>query len=35
VSLAGRSFITDGEEILCPECAKKKVIGGSTPPLST
>ena len=26
-SMAGKGFITDGEEIICPECAKDKLMG--------
>ena len=26
-----KGFITDGEDIFCPECAKDKLIGSSTP----
>jgi len=26
-SMAGRGFITDGEEIICPDCAKEKLMG--------
>ena len=31
VSMAGKGFITDGEDIICPECAKDKLMAsGST-----
>lgn len=26
-SMAGKGFITDGEDIICPECAKDKLMG--------
>ena len=26
-SMAGKGFITDGEDIICPECAKDKLCG--------
>ena len=29
VSMAGKGFITDGEDIVCPECAKKRVMGAA------
>jgi len=29
-SMAGKGFITDGEGIVCPDCAKAKVLGGGT-----
>ena len=25
-SMVGKGFITDGEDIVCPECAKKKLM---------
>ena len=25
-SQVGKGFITDGEDIICPECAKKKLM---------
>ena len=25
-SLVGRGFITDGDDIICPECAKQKLM---------
>ena len=25
--MAGKGFITDGEGIVCPDCAKAKVLG--------
>ncbi len=28
VSMAGKGFITDGEDIICPDCAKEKLMGG-------
>jgi hypothetical protein len=28
VSMAGKGFITDGEDIICPDCAKVKLMGG-------
>ena len=31
VSMAGKGFITDGEDIICPECAKDKLMGASAP----
>ena len=27
VSMAGKGFITDGEDIICPECAREKLMG--------
>ncbi|XP_040574172.1 prickle planar cell polarity protein 3-A [Lepeophtheirus salmonis] len=29
VSMAGKGFITDGEDIICPDCAKEKLMGGT------
>ncbi len=26
VSMVGKGFITEGEDILCPDCAKKKLM---------
>jgi len=28
VSMAGKGFIADGEDIICPECAKERLMGG-------
>ena len=28
-SMVGKGFITDGEDIICPECAKKKLMADS------
>ena len=28
-SMAGKGFITDGEDIVCPDCAKIRVMGGT------
>jgi hypothetical protein len=25
--MAGKGFITDGEDIICPECARRKLMG--------
>lgn len=30
-SLVGRGFITDAEDIICPECAKQKLMWTATP----
>ena len=30
-SMAGKGFITDGEDIICPDCAKDKLMGASAP----
>jgi len=27
--MAGKGFITDGEDIICPDCAKEKFMPGS------
>jgi len=32
--MAGKSFITDGEEVICPDCARKKVMGITAPSTS-
>jgi hypothetical protein len=32
--MAGKGFIADGEEIICPDCAKTKLMGIALPPIS-
>jgi len=30
VSMAGKGFITDGEDIICPDCAKERLMNGGS-----
>jgi hypothetical protein len=32
--MAGKGFITDGDDIICPDCAKTKLMGITAPAIT-